>query len=214
VNDAAYKTENANYDPTLPAQYQISSSTIVSVGNNTWGSGGGYSRVFAKPDYQFLVDTGNATLRAVPDVAMQMGGCPGNADLTAQNCVDLPRSASIVWVGGQPELLIGTSSSAPEFAGVLALAVELTGGRLGNTNWLIYLQSHLQTLAGDLKAPASLEFFHRYITGNNNRYKVVPGQAYSLVVGNGTLDVKAFLGLSFADPSVAAAGAPDTASNP
>ena len=214
VDDATYKTENANFDPALPAEFQIGASTFVTVGNNTWGSGGGFSKVFAKPAYQNLVNTGSKADRAVPDVALMMGGCPGDADLTAQNCTVLPRSAAIIWIGGSPDLLIGTSSSSPEFAGVLAIAVELNGGRLGNVNPLLYSLSTLQSLAGGAAAPRPLQFFHRDITGDNNFYKVKPGQAYSEVVGNGTLDVKSFLGLSLADPSVPAAGAPNTKSNP
>jgi subtilase family serine protease len=210
VNDATYVTENANFDPTLPAEYQTGPSTIVTVDNDTWGSGGGYSKIFAKPAYQNLVSTGTTKYRSVPDVALMMGGCPGDADLNAQDCTKLPRSAVIVWVGGQAELLIGTSSSSPEMAGVLALAVEVNGGRLGNVNPLIYLLSSIQTLTGNTHAPSSLRFFHREISGNNNYYKVKPGQAYSQVLGNSTLDVKNFLGLSLAKP----AGAPDTKSNP
>jgi len=214
VNDADYKKENADFDPTLPAEFQIGPTTIVTVKNDTWGSGGGYSHVFAKPDYQKLVDTGSETHRSVPDVSLMMGGCPGDANLKAQNCVDLPRSATIVWIGGEPDLLIGTSSSSPEIAGVLALAIELNAGRLGNVNPLIYALSRLQTLSGNEKAPKPLQFFHRNISGDNNYYKVKPGQAYSEVLGNSTLDVKNFLGLSLADPSIPAAGAPDTHSNP
>ena len=122
----------------------------------------------------------------------------------------LTRSAAIVWIGGEPDLLIGTSSSSPELAGVLALAVELNGGRLGNINPLIYTLSAVQTLAGGTKAPKSLQFFHRDITGNNNSFTVKPGQAYSEVLGNSTLDVKNFLILQGAK----AAGAPNTPSNP
>jgi subtilase family serine protease len=210
VDDATYAAENANYDPRVPAEFQISATTTVTVNNNTWGSGGGFSKIFSKPFYQNLVNTGSNRDRSVPDVSLMMGGCPGDADLTAQNCLDLPRSAAIVWIGGQAFLLIGTSSSSPEMAGVLALAVELNGGRLGNVNPLIYTLSAVQTLSGGTKAPKPLQYFHRGITGNNNFYTVSPGQAYSEVLGNSTLDVKNFLGLSFAAP----AGTPDTPSNP
>jgi subtilase family serine protease len=210
VDDATYETENANFDPRLPAQFQISATTTVTVNDNTWGSGGGFSQIFSKPFYQNLVDTGSKRRRSVPDVSLMMGGCPGDADLVAQNCVDLPRSAAIVWIGGQPSLLIGTSSSSPEMAGVLALAVELNGGRLGNINPLVYTLSAVQTRSGGTKAPKPLQFFHRKIAGNNNFFTVSPGQAYSEVLGNSTLDVKNFLGLSFSAP----AGAPDTPSNP
>jgi subtilase family serine protease len=210
VDDAAYTSENADFDPRVPAQFQISATTTVTVSNNTWGSGGGVSSVFSKPFYQYLVHTGSNTHRSVPDVSLMMGGCPGDADLEAQNCTLLPRSAAIVWIGGQAFLVIGTSSSSPEMAGVLALAVELNGGRLGNVNPLIYGLSAVQTLFGGVNAPKQLQFFHRGIEGNNNAFTVEPGQAYSEVLGNSTLDVKNFLGLQAA----AAAGAPNTPSNP
>jgi len=209
-DDAAYTSENADFDPRVPAQFQISATTTVTVSNNTWGSGGGFSSVFSKPFYQYLVNTGSNKHRAVPDVSLMMGGCPGDADIATQDCTVLPRSAAIVWIGGQPFLLIGTSSSSPEMAGVLALAVELNGGRLGNVNPLIYGLSAIQTLFGGVNAPKQLQFFHRGIEGNNNAFTVTPGQAYSEVLGNSTLDVKNFLGLQRA----AAAGAPNTPSNP
>ncbi len=210
VDDATYLSENANFDPRVPAEFPISPTKTVTVGKNTWGSGGGFSQIFSKPAYQFLVDTGSNQHRSVPDLSLMMGGCPGDADLTVQDCTLLPRSAAIIWIGGEADLLIGTSSSSPEFAGVLALAIELNGGRLGNVNPLIYTLSAVQTLAGGVKAPKSLQFFHREITGNNNFFTVKPGQAYSEVLGNSTLDVKNFLILQGAAP----AGAPNTPTNP
>jgi subtilase family serine protease len=210
ANDVTYESENADYDPRVPAEFDLADGSSVTVGNNTWGSGGGFSQIFGKPLYQDLVRTGSDVRRAVPDVSLMMGGCPGDADLTLQNCLDLPRSAVIVWVNQVPELLIGTSASSPEMAGVVALAVESAGGRLGNVNPLIYGLSALQTLAGGAHAPAALQYFHRNISGNNNGYTVSPGQAYSEVLGNSTLDVKNFLLLPFAKP----AGAPGTPSNP
>jgi subtilase family serine protease len=210
IDDATYVSENANFDPRVPAEFQIGPDTFVSVNNNTWGSGGGFSTIFPKPLYQFLVNTGSNEHRAVPDVSLMMGGCPGDADIAKQDCTVLPRSAVIVWIGGEPDLLIGTSSSSPEMAGVLALAVELNGGRLGNVNPLIYGLSLTQTVLGGNRAPKAFQYFHRDITGDNNAFTVKPGQAFSEVLGNSTLDVKNFLQLQLAAP----AGAPNTASNP
>jgi subtilase family serine protease len=207
-NDNTYVSENANFDPRVPALFTVGSDTFT-VGNNTWGSGGGYSIIFAKPSYQSLVSTGSTTQRAVPDVSLMMGGCPGDADLNAQDCTVLPRSAAIVWIGGVPNLLIGTSSASPQMAGVLALDIELQGSRLGNINQQIYKLAALQTSASSKTASLS-QFFHRSITGNNNGFTVSPGQAYSTVLGNGTLIVKNFLQLSGAP----AAGTPSTPSNP
>jgi subtilase family serine protease len=210
INDATYLSENADFDPRLPVQFLLPNGKVGGIDNNTWGSGGGFSQVFSKPLYQFLVNTGSNVHRAVPDVSLMMGGCPGDADIAAQDCNQLPRSAVIVWIGGGPALLIGTSSSSPEMAGVLALAVELNRGRLGNVNPLIYALSAVQTIAGGTKAPKALQFFHRNISGDNNGFTVKPGQAYSEVLGNSTLDVKNFLQLQGAAP----AGTPSTPSNP
>ena len=209
VNDVTRVSENANFDPRLPAVFSALGQTAT-VGNNTWGSGGGFSQIFSKPLYQFLVHTGSNEHRSVPDVSLMMGGCPGDADLAAQNCLALPRSAVIVWIGGGPALLIGTSASSPEMAGVLALAVELNRGRLGNVNPLIYALSAVQSIFGGANAPKALQYFHRDIPGDNNGFTVVPGQAYSEVLGNSTLDVKNFLQLQ----GTPAAGAPGTPSNP
>ena len=207
VDDATYLSENADFDALLPAEFEIGPNQFVTVGKNTWGSGGGFSIIFPKPLYQFLVDTGSNTRRSVPDVSLMMGGCPGG---TVNNCLVLPRSAAIIWVGGEPDLLIGTSSSSPEIAGVLALAVELNGGRLGNVNPLIYGLSLTQTLLGGANAPKQFQYFHRNISGSNNLFTVHPGQAYSEVLGNSTLDVKNFLQLQLAAP----AGTPNSHSNP
>ena len=210
-DDATYLSENADFDPRLPAEFQLDATTIVTVGNNTWGSGGGFSKIFSKPWYQFLVDTGSDRHRAVPDVSLMMGGCPNDADIAKQDCTKLPaQRGHRVDRRQRGDLLIGTSSSSPEMAGVLALAVELNGGRLGNVNPLIYALSATQTLFGGAHAPKPLQIFHRGIEGNNNAFKVSPGQAYSEVLGNSTLDVKTFLGLQRA----AAAGTPNTPSNP
>jgi subtilase family serine protease len=139
-----------------------------------------------------------------------MGGCPSDADLTALNCTVLPRSFTLVWIEGGLYGLIGTSSSSPEFAGVMALAIELNGGRLGNVNPQIYSLSAIQTIAGGIHAPQPFQYFHRDIKGYNRFYTVEPGQAYSEVLGNSTLDTVNFLGVPFAPP----AGTPDTRSNP
>ena len=208
-NDTTYAQENANFDPRLPAQF--STGTInFTVSNNTWGSGGGFSKIFAKPSYQSLVHTGSNIYRSVPDVSLMTGGCPGDADLAKQDCTKLPRSGAIIWIGGAPNVVLGTSSSAPEMAGVLARAVSFYHSRQGNVNPVIYTLAARQTAQGGVNAPAASQFFHRNITGNNNGFTVSPGQDYSEVLGTGTLNVVNFLQVQGVKP----AGAPDTASNP
>jgi subtilase family serine protease len=207
VNDVTYLSENADFDPRNNIIATLVNPGDVTITNNTWGSGGGISQIFFKPAYQFLVNTASFTQRTVPDVSLQMGGCPGDA---SQDCLVLPRSAFILFFDGGITLVIGTSASSPEMAGVVALAVERAGTRLGNVNPLIYSLSLQQTLAGGVNAPQAFQFFHRNISGNNNGFTVSPGQAYSEVLGNSTLDVKNFLNLQGA----ASAGPPGTATNP
>jgi subtilase family serine protease len=206
-DDATYLTENADFDPRIAEDVFFPDDPVS---NNIWGSGGGVSTLFAKPAYQLLAPTASATQRTIPDVSLMMGGCPADADLAKQDCTKLPRSAALVWIGGELALLIGTSASAPEFAGVLALGVELNGGRLGNVNPEIYSRGALQTLLGGENAPQALHFYHRVAAGNNGFYSVRPGQAYSEVLGQGTLDVNSFLEVPFAPAS----GTPNTPSNP
>ncbi len=209
ADDVTYLSENADFDPRLPVQVPVGTATAL-INNNTWGSGGGFSQIFPKPAYQFLVNTGSFVHRSVPDVALMMGGCPGDADVLKQDCRKLPRSEAIIWIAGRASGVIGTSSSSPQLAGILAIEVEKSGGRLGNVNPSIYRLSALQTLLGGENAPQPFQYFHRNVTGNNNGFTVKPGQAYSEVLGNGTLDVRNFLGLQ----GVALSGTPNTASNP
>ncbi len=136
-----------------------------------WASSGGKSVVFSKPPYQFFVNT-HASTRAVPDISMHMGGCPVGS---VSPCGD-DRSFDIAVFGGQFAGFIGTSASAPEFAGLQAVADQDNGGRAGNANYNIYHLAQKGTIGN---GPT----FHNNIPGNNG-YPSTPG--YNFVVGNGT----------------------------
>ena len=195
-----YVSENAYGDPEVPFDpYGIYFPTIVPVSGGFWGSGGGESVVFDKPDYQRLVPT-HSSMRTVPDVSLQMGGCPAGI---SQDPCGTPRSASVVAVGGGLFGVIGTSVSAPGFAGVLALMEEGLGGvRLGNVNNLIYAEAALQAI------DPSLKFFHRNIDGfNGYDYTAL---IYDRVVGVGTPHVRNMI----LAPNLPVAGNPQTPSNP
>jgi kumamolisin len=189
--DSKYVRENAYHDRMDPAQGALP--------NEIWGAGGGKSAVFGKPDYQYVVNTGSAT-RAVPDISLQMGGCPAGALLPCPP----DRSSVVTAIGGTFYLLIGTSVSAPEFAGLLALEEEKSGERLGNVNYQIYLQS-----AAQQRHEGS--FFHQGIPGNNGVFNSSVGKSgYNMVVGNGTP-----IGVNFImAPYTPVAGTPTTPSNP
>ncbi len=164
-----------------------------------WGSGGGNSVLFKKPAYQDLVKTGEPKFRTVPDLALHMGGCPGGTLYCNPD-----DSADVEVLAGQLVGVIGTSASAPDFAGLTALNIERFGTRLGNENYYIYGLAAAQK-AGLVKA------FRTDIPGYNGLYSTATtGTTYNRVLGNGTLYAREFL----LAPSVPAAGTPQTPSNP
>lgn len=113
-------------------------STGAYIGESAWGlpcgqpgshfqaSGGGFSRVFPRPDYQDNVP-GIGAYRAVPDVAAVACPRPGVAVVTADG-------AGGYTVSGHG----GTSASAPIWAGLVALADQYAHRRLGFVNAGLY----------------------------------------------------------------------------
>jgi len=184
---SAYVSENA-YD-------DLFSASSGEPAGEVWGSGGGKSLYFQKPLYQYLVNTG-ASMRTVPDVAMHMGGCPVGS---VQPCGP-DRSSDVTALGGGFYLLIGTSASSPEFAGLQAVQDQLLGSRTGNVNYLLYALAALGSVGNG-------PVFHNNIPGYNG----YPSHAgYNYVVGNGTPR-----GAQYAfDPFGPEAGNPQTPSNP
>jgi subtilase family serine protease len=110
------------------------------------GSGGGFSRLFARPTYQNGVH-GIGTTRGVPDVAGEATGSSGMA---------LAFSAP----GGGDEFVGagGTSAAAPFWAGLIALADQEAGHPLGFVNPAIYRIA---------QGPMYHKAFHDTTTGNN-----------------------------------------------
>lgn len=94
------------------------------------GSGGGYSKVFARPSYQASLPTGSAgipaTSRGVPDISM-----------------DASCFTSVVVLDTAPGWggyfgVCGTSASSPMFSGLVAIADQMAGHNLGNINSTLY----------------------------------------------------------------------------
>ncbi|HTX57467.1 MAG TPA: S53 family serine peptidase [Candidatus Acidoferrales bacterium] len=186
---SAYVSENA-YD-------DVFSSSSGEPAGEVWGSGGGKSVYFAKPPYQDLVDT-RASTRTVPDVSMHMGGCPIGA---VTPCGPGVRSSDVTALGGAFYLLIGTSASSPEFAGLQAVDDELLGSRAGNVNYLLYDLAALGTVGNG-------PVFHDDIPGYDGYY--ASGRGYNYLVGNGTPYAAQYA----LDPFGPEAGNPQTPSNP
>jgi subtilase family serine protease len=214
--DSPYVGENAWADYFFPGDPYGTGGFAV---GETWGAGGGYSKLYTQPNYQTLVTTGSTSARALPDVGMQVGGCPYgasdyskklNACTGGKNPINgdgnTQRSAVVVaaevGAGGGFYGLIGTSVSSPEFTGAMAPLVALQG-RMGNLNTYLYAKAAEQAKGGT-------QYFHTNIPGYNGVVLTDLNSGYSLSTGVGTPLVANLLGV----PSVPLAGTPQTPSNP
>ena len=212
--DSTYVGENAWSDPEIP---QDPYGTGGVLNGDTWGAGSGVSVLWSAPDYQSLVSTGSS-MRAVPDIGMQVGGCPGGTAIldggkcdggnNAQNGAgNSQRSAvkvafNVGHSGGGIFGVIGTSVSSPEFAGAVAHLIE-TKGRQGNINNYIYKLAAKQAAGGKT-------YFHTGIPGFNGFVDTNVSPTYSLSTGVGTPIVTTFIG----QPKAPQAGTPQSPSNP
>src|SRR5579871_1135345 len=190
--DSKYVSEAAFGDPLAEDVFYGTPATGA-----YWGSGGGNSIYYKKPTFQKLVTTGSK-FRTVPDVSLQMGGCP----IGSVTPCGPDRSAAVVAIGGGLYGVVGTSISAPDFAGLTALKIQRLGTRLGNENFDIYTLAALQSTG------LPLNVYRENIQGYNGLFTTKKG--YNRVLGNGTVDGVNFLLAPFAP----VAGTPQTPSNP
>jgi subtilase family serine protease len=111
-------------------------------------TGGGFSTIYPRPSYQFLVRTGSA-FRGVPDVTYN-GDVYGGV-LTVVSAIN----------GGLPAFTIvgGTSAGSPQWSGITALADQAAGHRLG------FLNPSLYAIAA---SPFYRFAFHDITVGNNS----------------------------------------------
>jgi subtilase family serine protease len=164
VNGVPAGIPSVEYPASSPWAIGVGGTTVLGPGPNEigWYAGGGGSSYFeATPAFQ--AGAGGSfpgVKRGVPDVAL-------DAD---------PNSGYDVVVGGQVEVIGGTSASAPSWQGIWARAQSAHGGTLGFAGGPIY------------GAPASV--FHD-ITLGGNPAPATPGWDY--VTGRGTPDISAFV---------------------
>ncbi|HEX8975274.1 MAG TPA: S53 family peptidase [Solirubrobacteraceae bacterium] len=136
-------------------------------------AGGGFSHVFAKPDYQSTLPAGSTpivSMRGVPDIGYQASSrtgvltymsLPGGGSGGLQ-CPSGTGPCSSGWydVGG-------TSSGSPQWAGLVAIADQIHKGGLGPINDTLY------SLASDPTSYAN--DFYDVTTGKNQTNSSIPG---------------------------------------
>jgi subtilase family serine protease len=114
-------------------------------GGSFQASGGGFSRLFARPAYQAGVP-GIGAARGVPDVSADASDRTGVAVVFSNGTRDTVQSHG------------GTSASAPIWAALIALADQYAGRHLGFINPAIYQIA---------RGPHYHQAFHDITTGNN-----------------------------------------------
>ncbi|MFZ0227802.1 MAG: S53 family peptidase [Mycobacterium sp.] len=162
----------------VPAMTDVGGTTLTTDSSGAWiseaswfdspmsqGTGGGVSRLFARPAWQHTVSSAwDSTHRLTPDVS----------------AVADPYSGVRIYFDGDWYSGGGTSQSAPIWAALTALMnqfLQQNGGHpVGNMNPLLY------RIAAAPTGPA----FHDVIAGGNAIYDAIPG--YDLATGLGTPD--------------------------
>lgn len=137
-------------------------------GVGLWASGGGPSTVYPQPAWQSEVSGASAAngMRGVPDVALAAANHDGAFAIT----------------NGSRWIASGTSVAAPEFAALMALAVEKQrGAAQGNANPNLYAKSN-----------GAHNPFHATQAGDNSVHGVsgfiASGATYNLATGLGSVD--------------------------
>ncbi|WP_329569623.1 S53 family peptidase [Kitasatospora sp. NBC_01266] len=149
-------------------------------------SGGGKSKVFSRPLFQSGVANVVGNSRGVPDISMI--GDP-NTGVWTYNSFGPQDNGWELWGG--------TSVACPVFSGVVALADQVAGHRLGNLNYGLYALGAMQ------QAGAKWTGIND-VVGGSNTYNGVTGwpatAGYDLASGWGTVNATQFV------PAIAALG--------
>ncbi|MDH6130702.1 subtilase family serine protease [Kitasatospora sp. MAA4] len=141
-------------------------------------AGGGSSRVFNRPAFQDGVSDVAGSHRAVPDISLSASPAGGAWVYSSYD------PAHTGW-----EVIGGTSQATPMFAGIVALADQAAGKRLGNINPALYQLAESQSDDND----------HGIVdvTSGNNSTSTVTGfsatEGYDRASGWGTVDAYQFV---------------------
>lgn len=150
------------------------------VWNDGYGAtGGGLSQVFSRPIYQIGVTNVVGSRRGTPDISMSAAV---NGGVWAYY--------SFVGAASPWHIFGGTSESSPIFSGVVALADQAAGHRMGLLNVPLYLDGALQRVLGARSGLVD-------VTSGDNSFAGVTGYpartGYDLASGWGTVDVARFV---------------------
>jgi subtilase family serine protease len=146
-----------------------------SVYNDYGASGGGQSHVFTRPSFQNGVKNVVGTRRGTPDISMAAA-----VDGGAWVYSSYDPTATGWGVSG------GTSEASPLFSGIVALADQAAGHRVGDINAALY-QLRKRKGSGVVDVSDGTDNSYQGVSG----YKAVRG--YDMATGVGTVDALRFV---------------------
>jgi subtilase family serine protease len=171
-------------DPVWNDTYNVAANELAfgDAGPNPLATNGGVSSVFSRPAYQNGVASVVGSARGVPDITMS-GACNG----AVQVYQSFP-GAPAGWY-----LVCGTSEATPLFAGIVALADQVAGHRIGLINPALYAMK-----ANNAPGLVPVTFGNNTVTftQNGQTYTVAGYQAgpgYNLASGLGTVNAAEFV---------------------
>jgi len=153
------------------------------VWNDGFGAGGGgVSAVFRRPEFQDDVRDAVGRRRGTPDISLS-ASCDGFV---------------VVYYSFDPNrvgyhLICGTSEATPEFAGIVAMAAQVAGRRLGQLGKSLY---DLGRRSGIVDITQGNNTFGPFTNSDGNTYTVVgysAGPGYDLASGLGTINAAKFV---------------------
>jgi len=149
--------------------------------------GGGVSAVFSRPGFQARVKDVTGSMRGTPDISLS-AACDGAVVYYHTYLASDAPSGSGPW-----HLVCGTSEASPEFAGIVAMADQMAGRRLGDIHTALY---HMQYGNGLVDVTSGNNSFGPFQNSDGNTYTVQgydAGPGYDLASGLGTLDAAKFV---------------------
>ena len=146
-----------------------------------WASSGGLSAIFARPSYQGSVAGTVGDHRGVPDISM-------SASLSGGILLYGSFTGKGTWSPGG-----GTSAACPELAGIIAIADQYAGKKLGLINPAVYrLEAEKAPGIVDVtEGDNTVSFSQAGHAVTVKGYLAKPG--YDLVTGVGTIDAALFV---------------------
>jgi subtilase family serine protease len=144
------------------ADGSYASESVWNNGVNGGATGGGISAVEPRPSYQSAL--------AIPGNGRIVGDFTSNGD---------PDSGTLIWMGGSPTPIGGTSAVPPRLAGFAAVYQIVTGKPPGD--WHAALYANYSTICNDVTV------------GNNNGYSA--GVGFDVPSGCGSLRVDKWIAL-------------------